>query len=56
MIQTKKNNKIHAEAEARRAEEAAKAAEEKRKAEDAALRATIREVVEEVLAQKKLTK
>ena len=56
VIQTKKNNKIHAEAEARRAEEAAKAAEEKRKAEDAALRATIREVVEEVLAQKKLTK
>lgn len=52
--QTKKNNAIHAEAEAKRAEERAlREAEEKREQEEA-LKKLVRETVEEILKEKNL--
>ena len=50
--QTKKNRIIHEEAEARRAEERAIAEAEEKKAQEEALRKLVREVVQEVLAEK----
>ena len=55
-IQAKKNREIHAEAEARRAEEAAVKAAEEKKAADEALRNVVREVVVQVLVEQGLVK
>ena len=54
--QTRKNRAIHAEAEARRAEERAAAEAAEKKAQDEALRSTIREVLQEVLAEREAAK
>ena len=55
VIQTKKNRKIHAEAEARRAAERAVKEAEEKKAREEALTAYIKNVVNSVLTEKGLT-
>lgn len=52
VVQTKKNRKIHEEAEARRAIERAEAEAKEKAEKEAELKALVREIVEEVLASK----